>query len=162
MSERAAAAGKDGVPHTIEHAGKTYVIQPVLTEGVMRRVEEALYERQKAALASLRGIMGEEQYERKLDELLQRYLDEEFKFESPQTLEYMKTRGGAILLLECMMGAPKAELIALFVAKPVEVRNALKTVLALSMPKGSEVEVGVSPEDEAAEAPKAPKRRRRA
>ncbi len=150
MSERAAAAGSSGPVHTIEHEGRVYTVQPVLTERVMLAIETELYEREKRALGSQRDLMGEAAYNERLDELRKRYLDNEFAFESDTTMAYMKTKPGALMVLSAMIDCTKAELIALLIAKPVEVNNVLELVLALSMPTEK---TPAAPED-AATAPK--------
>ena len=153
MSERAAAAGKDGPPITVEYNGKTYIIQPVLTERVMLAIENEMYEREKKALASQRDIMDKDTYEKYLAELRVRYINGDFDFESEYTMNYMKTKAGAITVLSYMVDCSKAELIELLTKKPVEMQDALALVLALSMPKDTEIATSATSEG-VAETPK--------
>lgn len=136
MSERAAAAGKNGAPHEVELDGKVYTFQPVVTERVMLAVEQALYDRELKALKAQREALPEAAYVERLDKLRERYLNDEFQFENPANIERLKTKEGAVLLMCCMTGATPKEMLLLMLKRTAEVRNVLQTVLALSMPEG--------------------------
>lgn len=135
MSERAAMAGDSNSPHVIEHKGRVYVIQPVITEGVMLAVETKLYEKAKLGLRGIKSELSEAAYERKLDELRKRFTDGEFSFESKETVQHLKTQTGVIMLLGCMMDCTPAEIMVLIAERGSDVQAILKDVMAISFPK---------------------------
>lgn len=136
MSERAAAAGDKGPPFTLEHKGKTYEFRPVITDDVMLQVESKLYKRACDGLMAQKEMMDKDAYSKKLDDLRKRFESGEFSFESKHTMEFLQHQDGAIMLLQCITNATKAELMELILEKPEEMQHHLEAVLALSMPKG--------------------------
>ena len=134
MSERPAAFGASAPPKTIEHNGKVYTIAPVLTHGTMLRVEAAMYERAKRALAELRAELGAEEYLKRLDELRQRFEKGHYAFESEHTLEMLQTTRGALILLSCMMSADEGEILTLLTARAGEMEGVLNEALEASFP----------------------------
>ncbi len=137
--------GDAGAPHTIEHKGVTYTIRRVVTEEVMDDVEMKLYGRAKTALYEQREIMPLDMYERKLDDLRDRFTAGEFSFESDSTTAFLKTKAGVMLLLECMMSASSADILVLLAERNEDMRGLLKDVLALSFPKGLDLPKGQQP-----------------
>ncbi len=150
MSERAALAGSKAEPHYIEHKGKTYVVRPVLTEGVMLAVEAKLYAKALKGITDQRSAMSEVAYMERLDDLRKRSDDGEFAFEHEKTIALMKTKPGAMMLLTAIMDCTSGELIELMAERPADVQHALNMVLGASFPKP--VEGGAA---------KKPKKRRR-
>jgi hypothetical protein len=135
MSERAALAGNKAGPHTLEHNGKVYEIRPALTDGVMLAFECARYETANRAIYAQKEYLPTDAYLERLDEVRKRFEEGEFSFESPKSMEFLKTQPGAILLVRCLCDCSEAEVLDLFLNKKDEVLHILKTVMAVSMPK---------------------------
>lgn len=135
MSERAAAAGNSGPPHTITHGDRTYTILPVVSEGVMLQVEAEQYARAKRALYEQREMMPEGAYLDRLDGLRKLYEAGHYAFESDHTMAFLRTKKGTLTLLTAMMDCTAAEIVVLLNERGPELQDILRTVLQMSMPK---------------------------
>lgn len=126
--------GNAGVPHQLEYNGKVYTFS-LIDQRIKAAYEKHMYEREKAALTLLRNEYRPEEYEKRLDALTQRYLDNEFSFLSETGLAHFKRSSeGKFFLLSAIAGCTPNELIDLVVARTTEVTALLDLIIKESFP----------------------------
>lgn len=138
MSELSAALAGVTPGHRIVDGSDVYEFSHV-DQGVKVGFEKLLYQAAREALREDRAEMGDEWYERKLEELRDRNESGEYAFESPRGQKAMKSHKWAVEFLRLLVRRNGERLsweqaIAFLGKYGVEVKSLLKTILAESFP----------------------------
>lgn len=144
MSELSSALGGSAPKHRITAGGRSYPVS-LVTQTVKVAFEKALYEKARAAVASVKGIVDRDHYERKIDALTDAYLDGSFSIEAELGRKALTRPGGPVLLLSILMGSPTAdgkditplpeiEVINVVAQAPEEVAAVFRVVMKESFP----------------------------
>lgn len=149
MSELSAALGDSAPKHHILCGDKRYPVR-LVTQAVKVGFEKLVYEKARAATASIRDITDKEHYHKLINDLLEMNKKGGFSMEAPYGKEVMESPSGAIVLLSLLMGSmcadgktiepmPEMDVLKIVAQAPDETNLILRTVMQDSFP-GVEVE----------------------
>lgn len=125
--------GNFGVRHTITDGEKTYQLN-YIDQKMKGGLEKYLFEREVSAMRSMKDAYDDGQYAAKLDELLKRYRNGEYAFESPNGIEFLKTPAGSLKLMSMVLGdIPDMELYGIIAKHGDELNMKMKLIVQESM-----------------------------
>lgn len=125
--------GNFGTRHTIVDGDKTYQLN-YIDQKMKSGLEKYLFDREVQAVRSMKDAYEEGQYAAKLDELLKRYRNGEYAFESANGIEFLKTPTGSLKLMALVLGdIPDMELYGVIARHGDELNMKMKLVVQESM-----------------------------
>lgn len=131
--------GNAGVPHQIEHNGKTYTLS-LIDQRVQGAFEKRLFEKAKTAEIAFGDCVTPEQLDARLNKLRDSYLAGDFSMISPRGLTFMKSMAGIVFMASLLIGCDEREVMGLMLAKTDELKRLIRLIISESFP-------GVVPSD---------------
>lgn len=131
--ERAVGLGNAGPRPSIIFEDKTYVFG-MLTERVMAKVSMAVWDRDGEPLYAARPHMDPAEYQKRLDEHIEKKRRGDYLFENDRVMEYVGTTEGTILVVSLLIGAEADVVTRMMQAVPQEVTRLMNEVAATSVP----------------------------